>query len=117
MDISGKVWGTTSKLFAKNNVEICRIQGKATGRSSTHKHTFKWSKFFVERGRLRVVVEKNDYKLTDETILAQFQSMVIAPGEYHRFEILDPDTVAYEIYWVELDAADIIRRDCGSISS
>jgi len=115
MDISGKVWGCTSKLFSKNNVEIFRIVGKTGGKSSMHKHSHKYSMFFVEKGRIKVVIEKNDYDLVDETILEPHQSMTIKPEEYHRFEVLDNDSICYEIYWTELDTNDIIRRDCGSL--
>lgn len=115
MDISGKVWGSTSKIFSKNNVEVCRITGKKYGASSTHTHTSKMSLFFVERGAIKVIVEKNDYDLTDETILQAGESTIVKPNEYHSFEILKDDTIVYEFYWVELDPDDIDRRDCGSI--
>jgi len=115
MDISGKVWGHTSRLFSKNNVELYRIWGKKGGKSSMHRHVSKISLFFVEKGKLKVVVEKNDYNLVDETILTAGQQMTIRPEEYHRFEVLENDTVAYEIYWVEIDSNDIQRKDCGSI--
>jgi len=116
MDVNGKVWGSTSKLFAKSNVEIFRIEGIKGGCSSMHTHTSKWSMFFVEKGRLKIVVEKNDYDLTDTTILDAQQSMIIAPGEYHRFEVLKEGTVAYEFYWVELQSNDIVRRDQGFVN-
>ena len=38
--------------------------------------------------------------------------MVVPPGEYHRFTALT-DCVAYEIYWVDLSATDIVREDVG----
>ena len=37
---------------------------------------------------------------------------VIKPQEYHKFIALE-DTVAYEIYWTELDSNDIVRENCG----
>lgn len=114
MDRNGKIWGCTSKLFSKNNVEVHRIEGSRGGRSSMHMHTTKWSMFFVERGKIAVEVEKTDYDLTDRTILGAGQSTILKPGEYHRFEVLQPGTVCYEIYWVELDPNDIVRRDVGS---
>ena len=115
MDISGKIWGSTSKLFSQNNVEIFRIHGKKSGKSSIHKHKAKWSMFFIEKGSVKVVVEKNDYELVDETVLKEGQSMTIAPEEYHGFEVLEDDTVAYEFYWTEINSDDIIRKNCGSI--
>lgn len=115
MDINGKIWGVTSKLFSKSNVELFRIVGKLGGKSSMHTHKAKWSMFFVESGKLKVIVEKSDYELIDETILEAQQSMIIPPGEYHQFEILQDQTIAFELYWVELNTNDIVRRDCGSL--
>lgn len=115
MDKNGKIWGHTSKIFSKNNVEVHRIEGFVGGKSSMHRHTSKWSMFFVEQGVLKILIEKNDYPLTDETILAPGESIVIKPNEYHAFEIMQQDTIAYEIYWTELDSNDIERKNCGSI--
>ena len=113
MDVAGKAWGMTSKLFMQNNVEVCRIQGKKGGKSSIHRHTSKISMFFVESGSLLIAVEKNDYNLTDKTILLPQQSTIIKPNEYHSFEVLE-DCVVYEFYWVTLESEDIERRDVGS---
>lgn len=113
MDVSGKVWGQTSKIFSKNNVEVYRIEGKRGGTSSMHRHTSKISQFFVEEGSIAVLIEKNDYDLTDRTVLSKGQSTIVKPNEYHKFEILEDNTVCYEFYWVELDGDDIERRDCG----
>ena len=115
MDINGKIWGYTSKLFAKNNVEIHRIFGIKGGKSSMHRHTAKYSMFFVEKGSLLITIEKNDYQLVDKTVLVAGQTIVIKPNEYHSFQVLENDTVAYEFYWTELDSNDIERKDCGSI--
>lgn len=116
MDISGKIWGSTSRIFSNSNVEIQRIVGKKGGRCSTHCHKSKWSMFYVEKGEIIVNVEKLSYDLVDQTILKTGQSTTIPPNEYHWFEIVKNGTVAYEIYWVELNLNDITRRDVGSIS-
>lgn len=115
MDKNGKIWGYTSKIFSKNNVEIHRIRGQLGGKSSMHRHVSKWSMFFVEVGCLKIRIEKNDYALTDETVLLYGESIIIKPNEYHSFEVMVQDTVAYEIYWTELDSNDIERKNCGSI--
>ena len=115
MDKSGKIWGETSKVFSKNNVEVYRIHGKKGGKSSNHKHTFKLSMFLVEKGSILIETEKNDYALVDKTILKAGESTIILPNEYHLFEILEDNTICYEFYWVELDSSDIQRKDCGSI--
>ena len=117
MDISGKIWGATSKIFCKNNIEVYRISGKRNGRSSNHKHNSKWSMFFVESGSIKIVTEKNDYSLTDETILSKGQTTIIRPGEFHYFEVLQDKTICFEFYWTEIDPNDIIRKDCGQIKS
>lgn len=113
MDISGKVWGTTSVIFNDSNVQVCRIVGKIGGRSSNHKHQSKLSMFFVEKGSIKVVIEKKDYNLVDTTVLTTGQSTIIKPNEFHYFEVLEEGTVCYEIYWTKLDNDDITRKDVG----
>lgn len=109
---SGKVWGFTEALFARNNVEVHRIFVSDGGFCSKHKHDHKWNLFYVERGTLYIEVWKKDYALCDTTILSAGQMAAVAPGEFHRFRALS-DTVVYEIYWVELDAEDIKRENIG----
>lgn len=116
MDVNGKVWGTSSKLFSRNNVEVHRISGLKGGKSSIHCHHSKKSFFFVESGSIAVHVEKTSYELVDRTVLFPEQSMTIQPKEFHWFEVLEDETVAYEIYWVEIDPDDIERRNCGSMT-
>ena len=116
MNISGKIWGQTSLLFSANNVEINRIEGKKGGISSVHKHTFKYSMFFIESGIVKITIKKNDYNLIDETILKNGQNTIIKPEEWHNFEIIE-DAIFYEIYWVTLDPNDITRSNCGSITT
>tara|TARA_Y100000310_G_scaffold210835_1_gene211481 strand:+ start:1766 stop:2116 length:351 start_codon:yes stop_codon:yes gene_type:complete len=108
----GKVWGETRSLFCKNNVEVHRIEVNAGGFCSKHKHEHKYNAFYVESGRLRVTAWKNDYDLVDETTVRAGQITTCPPKEYHSFQALE-DTVAYEIYWIELDEKDIVREDCG----
>jgi len=111
---TGKKWGTTELIFEKNNTEVHRIVGKLNGKSSMHKHESKWSMFYVEKGKVKISVEKNDYNLTDITILETGESTVLKPNEFHMFEILEDQTVCYEIYWTQLDPNDIVRKTCGS---
>ena len=66
----------------------------------------------MESGRLLIRVWKRDYDLVDETTLAPGDYTRVAPGEYHQFEALEP-TVAFEIYWAELDHTDIQRDTQG----
>ena len=113
---AGKVWGNTQKIFARNNVEFHRIFVKEGGYCSNHCHKHKHNGFWVERGALSVEVAKNDYGLVDVTLLMAGDYMEVAPGEFHRFKALQ-DTVAYEIYFVELDANDIVREDHGGVKT
>lgn len=112
--IQGKVWGETQLLFSKNNVEFHRIEVKAGGYSSKHCHKHKFNTFYIEKGKLRITVWKNDYDLVDETVITSSQFTEVPPGEYHMFEAL-ADTVAYEVYWVELQPKDILRDNCGGV--
>lgn len=112
MEVLGKVWGNTRKLFEKNNVEIHRIEARGGTFCSEHKHEHKFNAFYVEKGQLRVKVWKNSYDLVDETVIGAKEMTVVAPGEFHQFEAIT-DVVAYEIYWVELNGADIQRRSVG----
>ena len=112
--IQGKVWGTTQLLFSKNNVEFHRITAAKGGYSSKHLHEHKFNAFYVESGKLMITTWKNDYDLVDKTVVTSAQTTVVPPGEYHMFEALE-DTVAYEIYWVDLPEKDILREDCGGL--
>ena len=112
MEIQGKVWGRTSRIFKESNVEIHRLECKKGFRCSTHSHAHKYNLFWVESGSLKIIIYKNDYNLVDETVLKPCESTTVKPGENHRFEVLE-DAVAFEIYWTELDSDDIIRKDCG----
>lgn len=112
MEIQGKIWGVTQKLFLQNNVEIHRIEVKSGGYCSKHKHNHKYNAFFVERGKLKITIWKNDYDLEDETIISDLQMSIIKPQEYHMFHAIE-DTIAYEIYWTTLYPEDIVRENCG----
>ena len=109
---AGKVWGVTELLEANGVLEFHRIEAKAGGVCSKHKHKYKWNGFFVESGKLKVRVWKNT--VIDETILTAGQYTKVKPGEYHQFEALE-NTVAFEIYWAELNHEDIQRETVGYI--
>jgi len=110
--IAGKVWGQTELLEANGVLEFHRIEAKAGGVCSKHKHKHKWNGFFVEKGKLLIRTWKNSYNLVDETIIGPGQYTKIAPGEYHQFEALE-DTIAFELYWAEFDHNDIERETVG----
>ena len=110
--ISGKIWGQTELIHANGVLEFHRIEAKKGGVCSKHKHKYKWNGFFVESGKLLIRVWKNDYKLTDETILNAGDFTQIKPGEFHQFEALE-DSIAFELYWAEFDHDDIERQSVG----
>jgi len=111
-DIAGKVWGKTRELFINQGVECHLIHAKAHAYCSKHRHLHKYNKFHVISGTLAVHVWKNDYSLTDVTVLQPGDSCTVKPGEYHKF-VAHEDTVALEFYWAELDPSDIEREDVG----
>lgn len=114
MEIQGKVWGSTQSLFCKNNVEIHRIWGKLGGYSSKHHHVQKYNMFIVEKGRILVRIWRGN-KLIDNTYVGPQQTCTIPPGVEHQFEVLESDTVAYEVYWTEIRPDDIIRANRGGM--
>ena len=110
----GKVWGTTRCLFIKNNTEIHRITINKGGFCSKHKHQSKFNGFFLESGKLKIKVWKNNYDLCDEIIMNPGDFTTVNPMEFHQFEALQ-DCIAFEVYWSELDPEDIQRDNCGGI--
>jgi mannose-6-phosphate isomerase-like protein (cupin superfamily) len=113
MNKIGKIWGFTSEIFNKNNVEIHRIVINKDTRCSKHKHEHKYNIFFVESGRILIKEWKNEYSLIDETDLSAGEMCSIKPGSYHEFHGLE-DSIVYEIYYVELSNEDIVRENTGS---
>ena len=109
---AGKVWGSTQRLFARSNIEIHRIEVRAEAHCSKHCHKSKYNAFYVERGKLRISVWKNEYDLVDQTVLGPGEYTEVEPGEYHDFHAVE-ETVAYEIYWTQLDPKDIERENVG----
>jgi mannose-6-phosphate isomerase-like protein (cupin superfamily) len=79
-----------------------------------HKHRARWNAFYVLSGKLRIEAQKNEYALTDVTMLGPDDLTSIQPGEYHRFLTGDEPVEALEIYyppWVSDE--DIVRADHG----
>lgn len=117
MMMQGKVWGNTTPLFNRHNVEVHYIHIKKGGYCSRHRHKHKYNQFIVFDGKLKVNVWKdygNGQELTDVTILTNKSECVVPPGDMHNFEALE-DTVGLEIYWVDLDTKDIERYDVGGM--
>ena len=111
-NIQGKVWGQTSPIFNRNNVEIHRLEINKGGTCSKHYHLHKHNMFFVESGKIEVCIWQKDYDLTDKTILTDTQSSIIKPGLFHQFKAIE-DSIVYEIYYTCLESEDIIRETVG----
>jgi len=114
MQMQGKLWGRTSPVFNKNNVEIHRFEAKEDGFCSEHKHHAKYNMFLVESGRLEITCWKDPSGKPDCTVVEAGQTCVVGPGMYHMFRAVT-DCVVYEIYWVELLEDDIFRRSHGGV--
>lgn len=111
--IAGKVWGQTELIHANGVLEFHRIDFKAGGVCSKHKHQFKWNGFYVMSGRMKVRVwQKDQQDLVDETILGPGDFTRVKPGYMHQFEGIE-DGVAFELYWAEFNHDDIQRETVG----
>jgi len=109
----GKAWGETEAIEQSPNMELHKIEIKKGGYCSQHKHQSKINGFLIISGELEIQRWK-DYGLCDKTILKAGGWTKVPPGEQHRFKALKK-TVAYEIYWVELNHNDIQRENVGGI--
>ena len=111
---SGKVWGSSSPLKTTANAELHLIRVKKGGYCSTHKHNHRWNWFFIIAGKLEITVERTDSGTIDRTVLTEGQATEVPPGFKHEFEAL-ADTVALEMYWVEMKGSDIERETPGGM--
>jgi len=112
--ISGKVWGTTWDIFARNGVRCMGLRIDPGAHCSRHRHRYKANHFAVLYGRLLVRVWQTDYPLCDVTLLRPGDSMVVSPGKYHQFQAESEEVIAIETYWGTCDEGDIERDGCGS---
>jgi mannose-6-phosphate isomerase-like protein (cupin superfamily) len=113
---AGKIWGQTELIHANGVLEFHRIDFKAGGVCSKHKHQFKWNGFYVVSGRMKIKVWQKDYDLVDETILGPGDFTRVKPGLMHSFEGIE-DGVAFELYWAEFNHDDIQRESVGHFKS
>ncbi len=113
---AGKIWGQTELVHANGVLEFHRIDFKAGGVCSKHKHQFKWNGFYVVSGRMKIRVWQKDYDLIDETILGPGDFTRVKPGLMHSFEGME-DGVAFELYWAEFNHDDIQRETVGHFKS
>jgi len=113
---AGKIWGQTELIHANGVLEFHRIDFKAGGVCSKHKHQFKWNGFYVVSGKMKIRVWQKDYDLIDETILGPGDFTRVKPGLMHSFEGME-DGVAFELYWAEFNHDDIQRETVGHFKS
>ena len=116
---AGKIWGNTELIEHNNTFEFHRIEFMANHCCSEHYHKTKWNGFYVESGVLMVRTwpdgtEPNTSRPTvcDQTILRAGEYYKVEPGKWHQFVGID-DGVAFELYWAEFNADDIVRRTQG----
>lgn len=115
---AGKIWGTSQLIEHNNTFEFHRIEFKANHCCSEHYHKTKWNGFFVESGTLLVKTWQDEpgelraNLLCDQTVLRAGDYYKVEPGKWHQFVGVD-DGVAFELYWSEFDANDIVRRTQG----
>ena len=113
---AGKIWGQTELIHANGVLEFHKIDYKAGGVCSKHKHQFKWNEFYVVSGKMKIRVWQKDYDLVDETILGPGDFTRVKPGLMHSFEGIE-DGVAFELYWAEFNHDDIQRESVGHFKS
>jgi len=109
---AGKVRGETELILANSSLEFHRIDYKAGGVCSKHKHDYKFNGFYVVSGKMKIRVWQKDYDLIDETILGPGDFTAVKPGLYHTFEGIE-DGVAFELYWANFQHNDIQRESVG----
>jgi mannose-6-phosphate isomerase-like protein (cupin superfamily) len=110
----GKVWGITSQIFQKNNVEIQKLKINKNSKSSLHMHKHRYNMFYVLDGIIKINIHKNNYNLIDSVILKRDEYTIVQPEEYHEFVSLCDDCELLEIYWTDYSSEDIVRKNCGS---
>lgn len=110
----GKVWGETTTVVDSPFVHMERISILPHSRCSVHEHKFRPNGFHVFKGQLTIVVKKNDYDLTDRTVLNPGETTMVDPTELHSFETGKQGCEAIEWYTPQpLDRGDIRRVEVG----
>lgn len=107
---TAKVWGDTECLLARPGIEIHRINGKQGGFCSKHRHAGKQNWFYVIGGCL--IIHEWPESGPVVTVLRAGKGHRVSPGVLHQFRAQE-DTQALEVYWSELDPADIQRESEG----
>lgn len=115
MNVTGKIWGSTSLLLKTPFVEIHYIVVVPNAHCSLHLHTVKNNTFYVINGSITIEVHKSKYDLVDRTFLTKGTYTNVPPGEYHRFVTGNEGAEVLEIYHPEPLSEDIVRKDHGGL--
>lgn len=111
----GKVWGTTELLLKTPLIEVHRLDILPNAFCSMHCHKYKHNAFYVSAGEVFIEVRKNDYALTDITLLGPGEFTTVSPNEYHMFRAGTSGMQGIELYYLEPLSTDIIRETVGGI--
>lgn len=111
--MTGKVWGTSALIESSPLFEMSWLEIKPRHECSLHVHRHKANGFLVIKGKLFILVVKNDYALEDVTELKAGDHMVVAAGEHHKFFTGGEGCVAIEWYTPMPLSTDIERKGHG----
>lgn len=109
MNKQGKLWGFTNKILEINNVSIHRLSIDKDQSCSKHYHMHKYNMFYVESGKLEIIVWQKNPDIIEKTILTSNEINLIKPQIYHQFKALE-NSIVYEIYYAKLEDEDIYRE-------
>lgn len=109
----GKVWGATITYLDTPLLSMHRISVKPNMQCSLHAHERKWNCFIVLDGKLTIERHKREYALIDKTELGPWDVCTVPPMENHRFVTGAEGAEAFEIYYLDPLAEDIVRKTCG----
>lgn len=119
-----KVWGQRTRLYSDGKTEVYLLDlephdGKPVA-CSLHHHAMKYNRFFVVSGRLGIehggshTAEEPMDVLGCKWVLSKGDEYTIAPGDVHRFVVIEPAKVI-ETTWADGITEDICRRDEGHV--
>ncbi len=117
MTVERKAWGLVSHLFVCPKVAVSYLEVEAGKRCSLHYHAHRNNLFWVQSGKILVEqFTSPEGRLFHSTELSAGDVVVVPPGVWHRFRVLESGVVI-EAYWsdnaAQLSLDDIIRADVG----
>ena len=105
-----KAWGSDRCIKSNGCLALHRIEIDAGGFCSRHRHEHKWNGFFLESGKMTLMVWRESQPTVIELSAGDYAE--VEPGCLHQFTCAGK-VVAYEMYWTQLDAFDIVRESTG----